>query len=113
VERLPFTPDYPAQRYTVALDGAQYDLRLVWRARTASWYLDLADASGTWLLRGRRLSSGASPQFGLVNGGPPGALWVFGPDPYPRDGIELFYATRAELEAAAPAEADLLPVEVL
>jgi hypothetical protein len=111
MERLPFVQDQPAHHYTVTLDGAQYQIRLVWRARTASWYLDLAGPDGTWLLRGQRLSPGSSPQFGLATGGPPGVLWVFGIDPYPQvDGIELWYASVDELEAEAPAAADLLPV---
>jgi hypothetical protein len=111
VEKLPFFQDQPAHRYTVTLDGVQYQVRLVWRARTASWYLDLADQDGTWLLRGQRLSPGSSPQFGLVAGGPPGVLWVFGLDPYPQqDGIELWYVGADELDAAAPPAADLLPV---
>jgi hypothetical protein len=110
MERLPFFPDVPAQRYTVALDGVQYEARLVYRARTASWYLDLAGPDGVWLLRGQRLSPGASPQFGLIGEGPPGVLFLFGADPYDRAGVELLYFSVDELEAAVPPPADLLPV---
>jgi hypothetical protein len=110
VERLPFFPDRPAHSFTAPLDGSLYEVRLVWRARTASWYLDLAGPDGTWLLRGQRLSPGASPQFGLIAGGPPGVLWVFGADPYPQDGLELWYASAGELDAEAPPAEDLLPV---
>lgn len=110
MERLPLFPDVPAQRYTVALDGVQYEVRLVYRERTASWYLDLSGPDGVWLLRGQRLSPGASPQFGLIGEGPPGVLFVFGADPYARDGVELWYFGVDELEAAAPVAEDMLPV---
>lgn len=94
----------------MALDGVQYEVRLVWRARTASWYLDLADEDGVWLLRGRRLSPGSSPQAGMIVGGPPGALAVVAADPYDRAEIELWYLDAAELDAAATEAAPALPV---
>ena len=113
-QRLPFAHDLPAQRYTVALDGAQYEVRLVWRARTASWYLDLADADGRWLVRGRRLSPAWSPHAGLITDGPPGILFVAaGTDPYARDEIELWYLTAEERAAVPPLQAaSSLPVEL-
>lgn len=111
-ERMPFFHDVPSHRYTVALDGVQYEVRLVYRARTASWYLDLRDEQGADLVLGRRLSPGASPVSGLITNGPPGALVAFGADPYARNELELWYFTEAELAAEPDAEVELLPVEV-
>jgi hypothetical protein len=109
--RLPFFHDLPAHRYTVTLDGEQYEVRLVYRARTAAWYLDLADGDGEWLVRGRRLSPGSSPAAGVL--GLPGKLGVFAADPYDRHEIELWYVTAEEIavaEAAAAADDELLVV---
>jgi hypothetical protein len=110
-EKLPIYHDIPAHRYSVALDGVQYRVRFIYRERTASWYLDLWDQDGTLLLAGRRLSPNWSPQA-RITGGPPGLLVAFGPDPYARDDVELWYFTAAELAAAKPAAAALLPVEL-
>lgn len=111
-EKLPFLHDIPCHRYTVPLDGALYEVRLTYRERTGSWYLDLWDPLGAPLLLGRRLSPNWSPQGGVITDGPPGLLAVFGRDPYERDEIELWYFTEAELAAAKLAESDLLPVEL-
>jgi hypothetical protein len=110
--RLPFFHDLPAHSYTVTLDGVQYGVRLVYRERTASWYLDLADQDGVWLLRGRRLSPGGSPQHGMVVDGPPGALIPVGADPYARHEIQLLYFSEAELEELEESADDALPVEI-
>lgn len=109
---LPIQHAIPAQRFTVVLEGVTYLVRLVYRARTASWYLDLADETGAWLLRGRRLSPGSSPQAGLITNGPPGAFAVSAADPYDRHEIELWYFEESELLAAAPVDDDPLPVEL-
>lgn len=111
-QKLPIYTDVPSHRYRIALDGVQYELRLTYRDRTASWYLDLWDEDGGALLLGRRLSPGWSPNFGVLTGGPPGLLLVLGADPYPRGEIELWYYTAEEVEAARPADGELLPVEL-
>lgn len=108
--KLPLYAELPAQSYTIALDGVQYQVRLTYRERTASWYLDLYDERGAAIVLGRRLSPGWSPQGFVTAAGPPGLLYVFGKDPYARDEIELWYFTAAELEALQPGEGDLLPV---
>jgi hypothetical protein len=110
--KMPFFHDQPAHRYTVPLDGVQYEVRLTYRERTASWYLDLWDEQGGELLKGRRLSPNGSPQGGVITDGPPGVIVAFGRDPYDRYEIELWYYTEAEIEAARPAPGDLLPVEL-
>jgi len=111
-ERLPFAHDLPAHTYTVALDGVQYEIRLVYRARTASWYLDLRDDLGAALVLGRRLSPNWSPVAGVITNGPPGVILVTGADPYARSEIELWYFNAAEIEAGAAVPTDLLPVEL-
>jgi len=109
---MPFFHDLPAHRYTVTLEGAQYEVRLVYRARTACWYLDLKDQDGTLLIAGRRLSPGSSPQAGMITDGPPGALIPVGADPYDRHEIKLQYFTADELADLVAAAADPLPVEI-
>jgi hypothetical protein len=110
--KMPFFHDYPAHRYQVALDGVVYEIRLTYRQRTSSWYLDLWDEQGNEIVKGRRLSPNWSPQGGMVTDGPPGLLVAFGRDPYDRYEIDLFYFTEEELLAAKPVAADLLPVEL-
>ena len=102
--RLPLTPDLPEHTFTVPLEGVQYEFRLVYRSRTASWYLDLLDEDGVALLRGQRLSPGSPLNAGLTSG-PPGVLLVDGADPYARDEVALLYVTADELAALAPAAA--------
>ena len=111
-ERIPIFSDQPAHTYTLALDGVHYEFRLVYRDRTASWYLDLYDEQGSALILGRRISPGASQNFGLISNGPPGVLFAFGADPYPRDGLELWYFTADELSAVPVDESGLLPVVI-
>lgn len=110
--RLPLYSELPAHTYSVALDGDQYTVRLVWRARRASWYLDLADADGRWLVRGRRLSPLWSPHKGMISDGPPGILFATGADPYDRHELELWYLTAAELAVVPSPDTDALAVEV-
>lgn len=110
--KLPFYHDWPEFRYTISLEGVQYDLRCVYRSRTASWYLDLFAADGTALIRGRRLSPAASPHAGLITDGPPGALVPVGADPYARAELELWYLTVDDLIAFRGEVAPGLPVEL-
>lgn len=107
-EFLPFFPDAPDISYGVVLDGVQYLIRLVWRTRTASWYLDLSLADGSPLLRGRRLSPGTTLNEGLALEGPPGWLVADGADPYGRGEVRLLYFSGAEV-ADARARATTLP----
>lgn len=110
-DQLPILFDYPEHRYTIALDGVQYDLRLIYRERTASWYLDLWDPDGNALLLGKRLTPSWPVNTGITSG-PPGLIVPTGQDPYDRYELELWYFTAAELEAARVAETELLPVEL-
>lgn len=97
--RLPLVADLPEHSYTIALDGVQYEFRLVYRDRTASWYLDVFDEDGAALMLGRRLSPSFTPNE-VVPELPPGVLFVTGADPYARDEIELIYLTEAEVIAS-------------
>ena len=112
--RLPIFSEVPAHTYTIALDGVQYEIRLVYRARTASWYLDLRDENGVELVLGRRLSPGSSPTGGVIVDGPPGVIAPFGADPYDRHELELWYFEAAELAEArvAAVAQDRLPIEL-
>jgi|SRR5688572_24228474 len=92
--KLTISYDDPAHRQTVPLEGALYEVRLVYRERTGAWYLDLWDADGNELLRGRRLSPNSSPQLGMITDGPPGALFAVGRPA--RSEIELWYLDAAE-----------------
>lgn len=107
--RLPFFHEQPAHHYSIALEGVQYEVRLVWRARTGSWYLDLRDEQGEPIVLGRRLSPSWSPALGVTEG-PPGTFYVFGRDPYDRFELELWYFDSAELAEAVTPAADLPPV---
>ena len=54
----PIEPDeqYPVWDYTVSLDDDEFRIRLTYRERQDRWYLDLWDASGNELVKGKRLS---------------------------------------------------------
>lgn len=107
--KLPFFHDLPAHSYTVPLSGVQYEIRLVYRARTASWYLDLRNEEGVPLVLGRRLSPPWSPVTGVITDGPPGVILALGADPYDRFELELWYFDESEFQ---PEGEDLLPVEL-
>lgn len=102
-ERITTFYDQPQHRQTVTLDGTEYQIRLTYRRRLASWYMDLYDAEGTAIALGRRLSPGWSPINGVIaEGGPPGLFLVKGVDPYKRDEVELYYIPLAQIPAPAP-----------
>jgi len=99
---LPILTDEPSHRFRATLDGRKFVLRLTYRDRTASWYLDLYDVDEVPIALGRRLSPGSSPLLGVgVDRGPAGMLYVVGTEPYPRDGLRLIYIEAAELTASA------------
>ncbi|MEN0065931.1 MAG: hypothetical protein AAGA48_27570 [Myxococcota bacterium] len=97
-QELPIFYDVPDHEYVVPLDGVQYQLRLTWRERVASWRITVHDADGVELVSNRRLSP-QSPVFDSVLGGPPGVLVAVGSDPYERDELRLAYFPVAELTA--------------
>jgi hypothetical protein len=115
--KLPFFPDQPSHRYTVNLDGAQWDIRLTYVERSASWVFSLYDADGKPVITRRRLSPGASPVTGLTTKGPPGLIIPYGRDPYGRYELEIYYMTADEVAAILAdrlaAASARLPVELL
>jgi hypothetical protein len=75
----------PDSIQTVQLGDAEFRVRLTWRERLSSWYLDLYTADGTALVLGKRLSASYTPLGGIVRDGLPagGTLYVRGPNgPY-------------------------------
>ena len=108
---LPGFPDLPAHRLRVTLGARTYDLRLTWRERPASWYLDLWTTDGTPIALGRRLTPGWDPILGLgIEDSPDdgGFLLVRGPDPYQRSdlggSLRLVWMDAAEMAAGVTAE---------
>lgn len=88
-------PDRRAFWQTVELAGTVYRLRMVWRARTRSWYLDIYAADETPIITGQRLSPGWDPLEGLsVPGAPEVTFYVVGPEPYAREDLEDGLALR-------------------
>lgn len=96
--RLPITFDIPSQRYRTTVSGVEYFVRLVYRDRTESWYMDLYDAAGDPIVFGRRLAPGWAPMMRSGVGAgrtPPGAFVVeAGPD-----GPVLLYFDPSEFPA--------------
>lgn len=97
-----------SQRYNLALGEVSYQVRLTWRPRTASWYLDLWKADGTGIALGRRLSPKWGPLAGLTLADAPAGyvLGVLGPDGYTKadlgDSLVLMAHEVAELAALVP-----------
>lgn len=110
IGQLPAFPDQPEHTYTIALDGTTYRVRLVWRARSASWYLDLYAEDGTALLLGRRVSAGWAPVASAREGMPPGLVYALGLDGYAQldlgAALRLLYLSGADLPAPAPSAED-------
>jgi hypothetical protein len=74
---LPVFPGLPQSIYTITLAGTRFRVRLTWRERTASWYLDLLAQDGTRIVSGRRLVAKGMPLVGLLpEGGPDGQFYV-------------------------------------
>ena len=74
-------PERASHVQRVELDGTIYRLRLIWRERLKSWYMDLYDRNDNELLLGMRLIPGWGPLFGIereANGLPPGEFIVSG-----------------------------------
>jgi len=97
---------YPQHTQTVELGGLEYRLRLTYRHRLESWYLDLYERDGTPLALGRRLTPQFGPLLGLsIPDGPPGKFIVVGDEPYERDDLGdsllLVYVTPDELPESA------------
>lgn len=100
---LPGFPRRPRHEYQITLGEIDYTVRLTYRTRTRSWYLDLYDVDGVAIATGRRLSPGSSPLAPLEIDG---LLFVFGIDPYIREDLatELLLATYYTDDELLPAD---------
>jgi len=106
---LPFSHEKPADLKVVQLGTTRYGVRLTWRERPASWYLDLQTAEGAPIVSGLRLVPGASPALRLGPWraqGPGGAFYVRGPAQYVREdlggALRLVWYAADELPEATP-----------
>jgi len=100
VVELPILHDLPSHRYRIQLGGVSYVVRLTYRDRLASWYLDLYDVDEEPIALGRRLSPRFSPLLGIgVDRGPSGLLYVEGPDRDGRDTVRLYHIDPTALVA--------------
>lgn len=54
---IDFDPGHPAQRFSIALNGAVFTLKFYKSSRTQKWYMSVLDSRGTHLLSGIRLVS--------------------------------------------------------
>lgn len=70
-------------------DAVELEVRLVYRTRTASWYMDLRQLDGTAIVLGRRITPTWAPLGGLALEGIPRDLLVIvtGPDDAVRDDL--------------------------
>lgn len=108
---IPVDPQIPSQTRDIVLAGQRYRLRLTWRERCRSWYVDLLDAeTEDPILVGRRLQPGFVPWRAERAGMPDGVLYVRGVDGYQRGdlgtSLQLLFYEDDELPAA-PADLDL------
>lgn len=102
-------PTKPDDTQTVTIGETQYRMRLTFRARTASWYVDLFELNGTPIIVGARVSPNWGPLFKIPRLAKPGGEFtVIGPDPYSRemfapDGqLNLFFNFTSEIPPAPP-----------
>lgn len=111
-------PDLPQFTETTTWGDRQVQLRLTFRSRTASWYLDIFELDSTPIVFGRRVSPRFAPLLGLGFGGEQlprdRELFTDGPtDPYARSDLgeilRLLLLSDEELADAAPEE-DLLGI---
>ena len=111
--RLPIAIGVPAQSYRCPIEGVTYSVRLYWLSRPGAWFFDLADASSEPIRQGVKVVKGwplllrvrdarrPSGDFYLMDRGKQNdnapTLADFGV------ATRLYYFTRAEIQALAPA----------
>ena len=59
-------PQFSQFTITMVLGPTKLTLRMTYRERTLSWYLDIYELNGTPLLLGRRLSANWIPMYGYA-----------------------------------------------
>lgn len=115
--------DAAAQTYKVRLQDVEYAIRLRYNRRAESWYLDVGDRDGVWIVRGLRIVQGF-PILGrhTRDGLPPGDFFFFyspnGDDATGRDGFNdggrfLYFTPGDQDELEAPEAATVTLVSVV
>ncbi len=108
-------PDLPQHTITTTWGDRQVKIRLTFRDRMSSWYLDIFELDDTPIVFGRRVSPQFAPLLGLAFGGEQlprdRELLIDGPsDPYERSElgeiVSLILVSDAELAAIAPPPTD-------
>lgn len=121
-EQIATFQEFPQFSQQVVIGGVEMRLRITYRSRLASWYLDAFDLDDAPIVTGRRLSPGFVPMLGLAletidpPALPEDVVWyVVGPADYVRedlgDTLGLFIIDRADLPAT-PATGDAVTVTV-
>ena len=99
-----------AFKYSIALEGTFYVVRLRWQERPAAWYMSLGTADETWLAEGVKLVR-SRPLFSRLQDSrrPPGQFYCFEVgNPNPGTAItraslgrdqRLYYLTAADVAA--------------
>ena len=116
--QVPAFPTYHQHEMFISLDETIYLIRMTWRERTASWYLDMSLEDGTELIRGRRLTPGWGPLLGMMIDSPPnGLFWVLSPDDFEREDLgevlRLLFMTAEELAVEETVDDDAPIYEVV
>lgn len=57
-EQIVISKDEPFQSFDVILDGSSYTIALHWNERVDSWFMSLADATGSPIISGIRVVTG-------------------------------------------------------
>jgi hypothetical protein len=115
IQEIHTFPQFSQFTLTMQMGPTKLTLRMTWRDRTKSWYLDIFQIDGTPLVLGRRLSPYWSPIFGdartpeLIDG----SIAVRGLDGYEQDDLGttsllLWYIPFSDLLLLAPDEVDPL-----
>ena len=109
-QRLSFSWWLPSQIQSVSLGGVRFRVRLTYRKRLGSWYLDLFTQSGVPVLTGRRVTPGWSVNLTHHPDNEPAGILVVSnvADPYRRDalgrGLTLTFYPVARLKTPVPDE---------
>jgi hypothetical protein len=103
--------ELPCHDQVVTLGDAQYVVRLTYRQRCSSWYLDLFDSEENALVVGRRISPGWPPFVALqIDGLPDGLFIAVGRDGYAEadlgTALQLHFYANDELAAVAEEDDD-------
>lgn len=103
---LPIDPRFVRQRFSIALGGRRYVIRVYWEERPQAWRIDLLTSSDEPIVVGRRIAPNDWPLRGLVDDrSPDGGLFAWDTDGTeapigPTDlgsRVQIVFASREEL----------------